>query len=99
MREIPAAGEGKANVISYWELVLKKRRQIAPVQQPAAWWDRYIIRAVVDVLPVRVAHVDRLDILPELHRDPFDRMLVAQALAEGLTLATKDPALAATVCR
>jgi len=35
--------------------------------------------------------------LPDLHKDPFDRILVAQALAEGLTLATKDacsPAMA-----
>ena len=32
--------------------------------------------------------------LPELHRDPFDRILVAQALSEGLTLATKDSVLA-----
>jgi PIN domain nuclease of toxin-antitoxin system len=41
-------------------------------------------------LPARVAHVDQLNALPDLHRDPFDRILVAQALAEGLTLATKD---------
>jgi PIN domain nuclease of toxin-antitoxin system len=32
--------------------------------------------------------------LPELHNDPFDRILVAQALAEGLTLATKDAMMA-----
>jgi PIN domain nuclease of toxin-antitoxin system len=46
------------------------------------------------VLPVRVAHVDRLDEIGDWHRDPFDRMLVAQALAEGLTLVTKDALLA-----
>ena len=46
------------------------------------------------VLPVRVTHVDQLETLPELHRDPFDRMLLAQALAEGLTLASKDGSLA-----
>ena len=46
------------------------------------------------MLPVRVAHVDRLGELGDWHRDPFDRILVAQALAEGLTLATKDALLA-----
>jgi len=45
------------------------------------------------VLPMRVAHVDRLD-TPRPSPDPFSRMLVAQALAEGLKLAIKDPALA-----
>jgi PIN domain nuclease of toxin-antitoxin system len=60
------------------------------VLHPAAWWDRYITRAAVEVLPVRVAHVDRLDALPEWHRDPFDRMLVAQALAEDCALVSRD---------
>ena len=77
VREILAAGEVKASVVSYWEVVLKKGRQTAPVLRPAVWWDRYFTRLAVEVLPVRVAHVDRLAALPELHRDPFDRMLVA----------------------
>jgi PIN domain nuclease of toxin-antitoxin system len=94
VHEILASGEVTASVISYWELTLKKGRQNTPVLKPAAWWDQYITRAAVEVLPLRVAHVDRLDTLPELHKDPFDRILVAQALAEGLTLATKDAILA-----
>jgi len=53
-----------------------------------------VTRASVEVLPIRVAHVDRLNELRDWHRDPFDRMLVAQALAEGLKLASKDALLA-----
>ena len=41
-------------------------------------------------LPITAAHAAVLAGLPDLHRDPFDRMLVAQALAEGLTLVTAD---------
>lgn len=41
-------------------------------------------------LPVTAAHAAVLAGLPDLHRDPFDRMLVAQALSEGLTLVTAD---------
>jgi PIN domain nuclease of toxin-antitoxin system len=93
VREILAVGEVMASVVSYWELMLKKGRQTALVVEPKAWWERYISRPAVEVLPVRVTHVDQLDTLPELHRDPFDRMLLAQALAEGLTLATKDAML------
>jgi len=58
------------------------------------WWARYVTRASVEVLPIRVAHVDRLDGLAEIHRDPFDRMLVAQALAEDCTLVSRDDVLA-----
>jgi PIN domain nuclease of toxin-antitoxin system len=94
VREILAAGVIKASVVSYWELALKKGRPSAAVVEPAAWWDRYITRSAVEVLPVRVAHVDRLDTLPEVHRDPFDRMLVAQALAEGCALVSRDGVLA-----
>jgi PIN domain nuclease of toxin-antitoxin system len=94
VREILTAGDVKASVVSYWELMLKKGRQNALVVHPVPWWERYVTRASVEVLQVRVAHVDRFDELPEWHRDPFDRMLVAQALAENLTLATKDTTLA-----
>ena len=48
----------------------------------------------IPTLAIRTGHIRRLAGLPELHKDPFDRILVAQALAEGLTLATKDAFLA-----
>lgn len=71
VRGILAGGEVKVSVVSYWELVLKKGRQTAPVRQPAAWWERYITRPAVEVLPVRVAHVDQLDALPRAAQRPF----------------------------
>lgn len=45
-------------------------------------------------LPIRMAHTVRVRDLPPLHGDPFDRMLASQALAEGLTLVTRDPIFA-----
>jgi len=45
-------------------------------------------------LPVTVAHAHAVAELPPIHRDPFEWMLVAQAKVEGLTLVTRDPALA-----
>jgi PIN domain nuclease of toxin-antitoxin system len=45
-------------------------------------------------LPVRLRHAEALARLEAHHRDPFDRMLVAQALVEGLTLVTRDRAFA-----
>ena len=46
-------------------------------------------------LPITVAHGLRVGELPVLHRDPFDRLLVAQAQLEGLTIVTRDPRIAA----
>ncbi len=44
-------------------------------------------------LPMTFVHTEQLAMLPPIHRDPFDRMLVAQAIAEGLTVVTRDPAI------
>ncbi len=44
-------------------------------------------------LPITFAHAAAVATLPEHHRDPFDRMLVAQARTEGLTLVTQDRAM------
>ena len=44
----------------------------------------------VHVLPIRASHVTALAALPPLHRDPFDRILIAQAIAEGLEFVTED---------
>ena len=45
----------------------------------------------VDVLPIASAHAWQVGRLPPLHRDPFDRLLIAQALVEGLTVVSADP--------
>ena len=45
-------------------------------------------------LAVTSEHVARVDILPPIHKDPFDRILVTQALVEGITLVTADPVVA-----
>ena len=45
-------------------------------------------------LPIAFRHIDRLESLPFLHRDPFDRMLIAQALVDGLTIVTEDRQIA-----
>jgi PIN domain nuclease of toxin-antitoxin system len=44
-------------------------------------------------LPIQLAHADEVRRLPDLHRDPFDRLLLAQARIESLTLVTADPQL------
>jgi PIN domain nuclease of toxin-antitoxin system len=46
-------------------------------------------------LPIHLSHADAVRLLPALHRDPFDRMLIAQALVEDLVIVSADEALSA----
>jgi PIN domain nuclease of toxin-antitoxin system len=55
--------------------------------------DEVVREAGIAELPIRWADARRAAALPPLHRDPFDRMLVAQALEERLVLVTRDPAI------
>ena len=54
-----------------------------------------ILDAGFETLHITPGHAERAGSLPPHHRDPVDRMLVAQALAEGFTLLTRDDALTA----
>jgi PIN domain nuclease of toxin-antitoxin system len=47
----------------------------------------------VGLLPIRASHLAAIEALPPLHRDPFDRMLIAQANAEGFSILSKDAAV------
>jgi PIN domain nuclease of toxin-antitoxin system len=50
--------------------------------------------AGADLLPIEMTHIEMLSHLPLHHRDPFDRLIIAQALAENLTVVTRDRAFA-----
>lgn len=72
---------------SVWELGLKIARQ--KLSLPADYAARLMADGI-DELPVSIAHANRAMTLPGLHADPFDRLLIAQALEEGLVLVTSD---------
>ena len=81
---------------SAWEISTKHRLGRLPeadvlVQDMTAWF----VRAGLTELPITVAHAQRAGSLPQPHRDPFDRMLAAQALLEDLPIAGVDEALKA----
>jgi len=79
-----------ASVATLWELINKKGKREAPVKDPAAWWERYVVRPQTPVLPIRAAHALYLDRLPWHHRDPYDRILIAQCAVERMVLVTAD---------
>lgn len=89
-RRLVDAGENVVSVASYWEVVLKTQKGLLTIADLATWWRRATELVAARVLPIRASHVAALAALPMLHRDPFDRILIAQAVAEGLDLVTND---------
>ena len=78
------------SVVCYWEVVIKVRTRLLSISDPVVWWSRATDALGGSILSIRAAHISALSALPDLHRDPFDRILLAQAVAEGLALVTSD---------
>jgi PIN domain nuclease of toxin-antitoxin system len=80
-----------ASAASTWEMAIK---QVAgKVSFPFAELAAALRRASLLELPVTMRHAEAAAKLPPLHRDPFDRMLIAQAQTEGLSLVSRDAAV------
>ena len=90
-----AIGDGAAEVFvsaaSLWEIAIMARLGRLEIDgDPARFLPGQLRENAFQGLPVSAGHALRVWSLPELHRDPFDRMLVAQAQAEGLAIVTAD---------
>ena len=87
-----AIADGSNEVVvsaaSAWEVSIKRAagKLRAPDDLTNAVEDAHLTQ-----LPITLEHAIRAGALPAHHRDPFDRMLIAQALVEGLTIVTRDP--------
>jgi PIN domain nuclease of toxin-antitoxin system len=80
---------------SIWEIVIKASLGRADFQVDPQRLRQGLLTHGYEELPVTSEHALALRLLPALHRDPFDRILLAQAHSEGLTLLTADRDLAA----
>ncbi len=83
------------SVATAWEIAIK----VGQGKWPEAGWlignfEREIGNEGFELLPIEVLHVRTAGLMQTAHRDPFDRLLVAQAASEGLTLVTSDRSLA-----
>ena len=78
-----------------WEIAIKVKLGRLTLPDSVEEYVTEKIEAGLQTLPVDWQHAAAVEKLPLHHRDPFDRLLVAQALTEGLPLVTGDPALRA----
>ena len=77
-----------------WEVAIKQQLGREDFRADARLLRRGLLDNGYAELPVTSAHAVALDLLPPLHKDPFGRMLIAQALVEGIMLLTADANLA-----
>jgi len=80
--------------VSAWEIAIKAAdRRLDLPEPPVTYVPSRMAANAFHELPITMAHCLRTAELPGIHRDPFDRLLVAQALAEDVPLVTGDPAI------
>jgi PIN domain nuclease of toxin-antitoxin system len=80
------------SIASVWEILIKVQSGKLKLPRPAG---PYVLRKLaengIEVLPISIDHLLAIERLPMHHRDPFDRMLIAQSLEENLPIVTSDP--------
>lgn len=79
---------------SLWEITIKRGLGRADFQVDPRVLRRGLLDNGHEELPITSEHAVFIDSLPDLHKDPFDRILVAQATVEGITLLTSDAVIA-----
>ena len=79
------------SVASIWEIQIKFQLGKMRLHKPLAEIIRQEQENGIEILPIEPAHIFALDSLPNHHKDPFDRLLVAQAIVEEAVLLSADP--------
>jgi PIN domain nuclease of toxin-antitoxin system len=90
VRQIESAPQVFISAVTAWELAIKQSLGSLTLASPVSSFVR--TNGMIE-LPVAIRHGEAVRSLPLHHRDPFDRLLVAQAMLEGLTLVTGDHVL------
>jgi PIN domain nuclease of toxin-antitoxin system len=79
---------------SLWEIAIKRGLGRDDFKVDARLLRRGLLDNGYSELPIVSEHAVAIDSLPPIHKDPFDRMLIAQAMVEGITLLTSDAVVA-----
>lgn len=92
---LSAEGPVSVSAASGWEIAIKAGLgKLDLLDDPSEVIPKQIAIHGFSVLPITMDHALRVRLLPPLHRDPFDRILVAQSLVESLRILTADPLIA-----
>jgi PIN domain nuclease of toxin-antitoxin system len=82
------------SIASIWEMQIKCQAGRLNLRLPLSRLiDEQLQNAGLEILPVKAQHVYELQNLPDVHRDPFDRIMIAQAIVEKMSFMSKDSVL------
>ncbi len=81
------------NAVNFWEIAIKNQLDKSDFQVDSVKLYKQMLEHDFIELPILSKHTLRLESLPNYHKDPFDRLLIAQALDENLTLITHDSSI------
>jgi PIN domain nuclease of toxin-antitoxin system len=93
-RKAASTGPNVLSVVSYWEVMLKSMKGTLDVGDPRVWWFDALEQLAATPLILRPQHIAAVYGLPPIHKDPYDRVLIAQATVEGLALVSSDEEMA-----
>ncbi len=83
------------SVVSAWEIIIKVGTgKLSLSEPPEIYIPSRVASNQFEILPVQISHILKINSLPNFHKDPFDRLLIAQSLVEDLSLITVDGAIA-----
>jgi len=79
------------SIVSAWEIAIKNSLHKLPgLPDSVSLIFSKINIALIEIIPVKQPHIEMVETLPFIHRDPFDRLIIAIAMCENLTLLTAD---------
>lgn len=81
------------SIASIWEIGIKISLNKLQIDFDFAALETFLINNEIGILDININHVEILSNLPFIHRDPFDRILIAQCMAEKTVLLTKDDSI------
>ena len=86
--EIQTSENVFVSIASFWEIAIKNAKGLLDIQVPVSKMMEDCALLNFTVLPINGMHLDKLKVLPYIHKDPFDRILICQAQAEDIKLVT-----------
>ena len=90
LKRIKTEDKVYVSVASLWEIAIKQSIGKIDLTNPISEIVKKCRETDINVLQIEPQHLDHIKTLPNIHGDPFDRLLISQAVTEGMTLVTKD---------
>ncbi len=78
------------SIVSLWEIAIKSSIGKLEIKNSMEEIAGICLKYEIKLLAINPLHLDRIADLPQIHGDPFDRLIISQALAENLTIVTRD---------